>query len=70
MAPCSMAVYIYTSIVRLHMCVITPSKTAGSIQLVTHCSYIVHMQESTQLCLNSIDIIKETYMNTVSTNKY
>ncbi len=38
--------------------------TAGYTQLMTCCSSIVHMQESTQMCLNGIGIIKATSMST------
>ena len=64
MSPCSMGVYIYTNIVRLaYMCVMNPSQTAGSTQFMA-CSFnTVHMQESTQLCLNSTGIIKAISMS-------
>ncbi len=54
--------------------VVTPSDTAGRIQLMTNYSYTVHMPESRLLCFTSIDIIKAiikaTCMSSVSTSIY
>ena len=47
------------------MCGMNPSKTAGSTHMMACCVNIVHMHDSTQLCLNSIDNIIPTSMSTV-----